>query len=322
MTTQCLKYYQTSLEPPITDSLEEQKCMGIGLNFEEWKDYWINSNKNPVGCPELYRRKIYSGNGSTFDPIKFNNVEAQFRYIFSVYFSNSDSEKGQHLLSTSGSPGYDPFQDILISVCSDGPQFGLQGACQLSARDMCTFCNADEITKNNTDVIKLCGCQVSSLGNNYPDVPPGCDPLCVQEQVVKNIDPLTGVIENCNQSVCVLNSLSIAVSNATIGQASFKQVCKQCTQGCRCIIDKSVLNTFGITDINFHQYCDPGSVCLNIDTSGNKTFSECEFKQPEPETFNFEIPIIIWILFIFILIIIILIGCSLLYSSEIKLKNK
>lgn len=327
--TTCVVLYQnplplpTPIFQPRTD--DELKCMGVGLTLQQWKDYWADTTK-PVSCNTMFNRLIYPPNQQgvrTFSPAGFSQARNDMEYIFSQYFSVT-GPKGGHTIGVPGQAGYDDFQQVLIDACTN-PAYQNQGICQDTAAKMCVVCSRENVL-NNSSVLKLCGCQVPPLDPaKFGGVTRECDPLCAQAQISKIRNPTTGVVAECQASVCVINNVSITASKSTIGGITFTQVCPQCTgtQQCRCVVDTSIPNiaeSVGIADPqSFSQYCGANSVCLTVDnTSGNVSQVDCAtaIKPAQPRTFSFPIPT--WVLYLAALIIVIgiLVIVSAMYSSQ------
>lgn len=304
---------------------EENFCLGENLTFEEWKLYWQNIGGFHRSCYEIFYEKIYSGKNRTFNPEGFKNVQQDFNAIFDKYYAEGFK------ISEPGKPGYNDFQTTLINTCSNNPQYQLEGACQESAAKICKNYTLDQILKNK-DLIKLCGCQVRSLPNipEYNQVSQACDPLCTQEQVSKNRNSLTGEIDFCLTTVCVINNVAITASNSTIGGTQFTQICPQCTSGgCVCIIDATVTDInqkIGInTETTFKQYCGgassngANSLCIQIDPSTQKsTVVNCTdiLELNKSQEYNYPVPIWVWILCIVILIIFVLVIFGAIYIRK------
>lgn len=329
----CPIYYENTTQPPISTNIVENNCMGLGLTLNQLKEYWANPGNTHTSCQKLYNNIIYSGPNRSFSEEGFSQVQANFEYLFSSYFNNSPeailSGIGGHIITVPGDPLYDSFQDTLIDACANNPEYNLQGACQNVTQQMCNSCTSTDIT-SNPSLLKLCGCQVSSISNipNTSGVTPACDPLCAQEQVSKKRNPITGEIYTCNATVCVINGISINAADSLVGGISFTQICPQCsgTNQCRCITDTSVMSQYSGTglEFGFNQYCGANSVCSNIDPiTGIVTNVECNeaFNNMTDETsginkYSIKIPIWVWITASIILIIGIIVIISAIYIGN------
>jgi hypothetical protein len=324
----CINYFSSlpSLDLSVRSD-EELACIGMkkngqNLSLDEWRDYFINVKGDHTDCTTIFERIINSSPGHTYNRKGFEQVMEDFNFAFASYFltDNWNNGKGGHTFSTPGQKEYTDMQSILISACSNNPEYHLQGACQNVSEYMCKSCDVENVT-GNTDLLKLCGCSVSSLKNSqiYGTVPLACDPLCSHEQVSKKRDVITGDVEECNATVCVVNNVNINVTESTIGGTNFTQVCPQCTSSgdvCKCIIDATIptiTDKVGITS-SFRQYC-PNAICLQVDNlTGKETVVDCDnaISSLTPKTYNFPIPTWVWIVVLFILLIFILI----IYSAH------
>lgn len=296
---------------------DEGKCIGLAFdNIIDWKNYWINENNSHQNCSYLFYNMIYTNENKSFNQSGFENVSNDFKYIFDTYFQeNAQNSKGNHKLGVYGEEGYDDFQEILINVCSNNPQFQLYGACSNFSKSFCQNCTPDEIS-SNTDLLKMCGCQISSLDNStgiYDNVPAACDPLCNHEQMVKNINITTGEPEQCDASVCVINNISIVSTESLVGTVNFYQVCPQCGQNdsvCICILDVDISSDVNINNnVEFNQYCGSNSICLIIGPDGTQQSVPCadNITQLVPTEYYYPISIYIWFVIIFIIILFFLI---------------
>lgn len=324
----CQNPYTSQLPAPSRTNIEENYCLGIGLNLDQWENYWINSGNTHTNCTTLFSNKIFSGPNRSYNQTGFTEVMEDFDYIFSTYLSpiTPNNQKGGHIIGVPGQSGYDDFQQILVSACSDNPQFSLQGACQMAASKICLNCNLDQITSNR-DLLKMCGCQKSSLQNipQYQKIDKACDPLCVQEQISKNRNVNTGVIESCTSNICVINNVSITATESTVGGIQFTQLCPSCTgnMGCICIVDTtipSIGKAVGLSNqTTFNQFCGSESVCLTIDNATqNSTVVPCQstdIANLKAQTFWFPVPIWVWIILGFLILIFILVLIAANYAG-------
>lgn len=326
----CPVYYSN---PPTIDrvfsSEEERLCVGVGLNFEEWKLYWANLDNSHISCPDVFYRKMYGTSSQRqFNSFQFSEVSEDFNFIFNSYFGpyvNTDPyTKGGHIMGVPGDEGYDSFQEIIMNTCANNPEYSLYGVCVSAAQKMCQTCTPNDILENK-DLLKLCGCQIRSLDPIiYPDVPKECDPLCVHEQIVKNINEIDGNPKECNATVCVINNVSIVSTESIVGGVSFTQVCGQCvgTSNCTCIIDQTIPTTIDKVGLNseytFSQSCGGAdSICLVIDQNTQvATAVECAITPIVATEYYYPIPPIYWFVFIIVLIITILILLSLNYEKK------
>lgn len=312
----CPTYFTDKIiEIPTNSNETELKCMGVNLSLTDWKLLW-----NGGTCQQYYSNLISSGQNLSFSQTGFDKTVKNFNYIFGTYFGPQQdiNDKGGHIITQPGKPNYDPFQDTLINACSS-VQYGLAGACQEASQNMCKSCSVNSVLANES-LLKLCGCQVSSLTDIQlsSGVDPSCDPLCAREQVAKKRDPITGQIESCKQTVCVINDVAIRSSESFVSGISFTQVCPQCSVStgttCRCIVDASIPGQYQDLDIttNFNQYCGENSICMSVDpTTGVSTPVDCNTSLIEVETYKIVIPLWVWVIsaIILVLAIVLLLVC-------------
>jgi hypothetical protein len=168
--------------------------------------------------------------------------------------------------------------DLLLDACKSMP-----GVCEPVQSYMCNQCNRDQITGSNA-FLTFCGCASNSVltnntfyNNTMSNFDPACDPMCTNSKAIQNVDTTTGITEQCNANVCVIDDVSINAVDTTFGQLpSFTQVCPACADGtgnCVCIINANFTN---ITDIagydgnpindypRFLQVC-PNAQCFATD---------------------------------------------------------
>lgn len=338
---ECLTYYD---KPPEYTyqvsklSQVERYCIGMDFNdLESWKAYWVNKEGSHANCTEVFYNNIYDTVDRKYSSEGMQKTQANFQYIFNTYFQrNAPNSKGGHVISSPGLTNYDDFQQILVNACSNNPEFQLWGVCQVAAREMCT-CNST-ITSSNTDLLKVCGCQVTSLDRStgeYDGVPEACDPLCVHDTVVKNINLVTGVVDTCNSSTCIINNVSIVVTDSLVGSSNFMQVCPQCSNGgvCTCILDTTVSSTsqdVGIyNNITYNQYCGPNSICLQVGINSSTGVEETvvvpcsdSFEESVPIEYPINVPYVVWVLLAIIIIVFcVVVGCILQSAKNDKLLN-
>lgn len=325
----CPNYYTNIYPSPQRNNIEELNCIGFNLSLDQWKGYWLNIGNTHTSCTDVFKRKLVDVNNN-FSPSGFQETVEDFNFMFNSYFNtNYNNGKGQHIIGVPGQKGYDNFSTTLISACSNNAQYGLEGVCQQVATNMCSSCTYEDIT-NNKDLLKLCGCEVSSLPDlpEYKDISKSCQPTCSHEQVSKQRSYITGVIDECKSAVCVINNININVSKSIVGGTNFIQVCPQCNNGevCKCIIDASIPTIgeqVGIAN-NFTQYCGNNSICTEIDnTTGVSKIVDCKntIDNLKPEEYKIIIPGWVWIICFVIMLIFVLVIFSAIHVS-FKIENK
>lgn len=310
MAASCPTFYNTTNPIPFRTDPVERQCIGLTdagspATLNAWKAYWANAGNTHTSCTTLFRERIYSGTGTLHQYSKdgFDAVTEDFDYMFSAYFSTGGDSRGGHQIGVPGQAGYDSFQQTLISACSNSQQYQLGGACQVAASKMCNKCTVDQVA-SNSDLLKLCGCEVKSLDpTKYHGVSAACDPLCSHEEVSKVRDRVTGVVDECLATVCVINNIAIVAAKSTIGGVQFTQVCPQCdgSQQCKCIVDasiSSIAETLGISTAgSFRQYCGENSVCMTVDPHTQvETIVDCEstIESTKPAVYDLPVPKWVW----------------------------
>jgi len=256
-------------------------------------------------------------------------------------FSNLDNNcnvyiGGQYGVVPPSQNGYNAFQDILLNACQNLP-----GVCQYPQQYMCNRCSREEIFANPY-LTTLCGCTeaaATSQSNTFyndtmKNYSPSCDPLCNRIDTIKNVNPVTGVTEECNANVCVMTGISINSISSTGVTPTFNQVCPACANGgnCICIIDATFDSTIasvkgddGVslgTRAVFNQYC-PNSQCfINDPETGLYNEVQCESTLPKSTSLGtasearVKIPILVFIIFGVLLIVFIIAIFAYKYQTE------
>jgi hypothetical protein len=278
--------------------------------LKELQDYWSSG-----GCVNLFQ-SMTTGLGTTsvsaFSRLGFQYVQDDFTFLLSRYFNQDATTEiyvppivvgktstiplvpssavptypaiypntwigGNYSLTTPGKPGYTPFLDVLLDACRQIP-----GACYPTQQNMCSQCSRTEIQENQA-IQQFCGCvappttQSDFYSNIIGNLAPACDPICNRSNTVKNVDPNTGYLLQCQANVCVIDNVIINSIDTQGVSPTFTQVCPSCANGtgnCLCIIDATFDNTvtsiqgtdgFPInTAARFTQYC-PNSQCYEND---------------------------------------------------------
>lgn len=215
---------------------------------------------------------------NTENPEDLPWIRDRMRFIFRNYFKNG--------IQGSGIAGN--FQNTLYNVCSQNPS-----ACTEALIEECSKYNR-ESASGNREIVNFCGCYLPNseyaLYENLYGIPKNCDPLCsrygtIQETAISNGNEII-----CNGNLCIIDDVTISLTNSTNGNINFTQACGGCngTTKCSCSIsgvDITVVeSTMG--DINLNQYCRGGVNCYTTDEFGNNKkipCSEGEEYIPTPE---------------------------------------
>ncbi len=216
---------------------------------------------------------VYSPNNGSISPM--TNYYFQFQYLY----PNGDIWVGSvNTLSNPKEFGYKPFFDTLLDACKSMP-----GVCEPVQSYMCNQCNRDQISGSNA-FLTFCGCNSNAsltsntfYSNTMSNFDPACDPLCTNSRAIQNVDTTTGITEQCNANVCVIDNVNIDAVDTTFGQLpSFTQVCPACADGtgnCVCIINSNFSNISSIAGYDgnpindyprFLQVC-PNAQCFATD---------------------------------------------------------
>lgn len=231
----------------------------------------------------------FSPNNATNLP---SGVTATSNYYFQFQYLNPNGDIWVGSVNTLSNPkqfGYKPFLDLLLDACKSMP-----GVCEPVQSYMCNQCNRDQITSSNA-FLTFCGCNSNpTLTNNtfysntLSNFDPACDPLCTNSKAIQNVDTTTGITQQCNANVCVIDNVSINAVDTTFGQLpSFTQVCPACADGtgnCVCIINANFNNISNVAGYDgnpindyprFLQVC-PNAQCFATDpTTGLYQERDC-----------------------------------------------
>ncbi len=306
-------------DPSRLDS--EKSCAGCGLSPDQMISYWTANN-----CQRTYSNVLFSSDETQqfqYNPQRLERVQTNVNATMSNYFSKYSL--------TDPSAG-NPFQQTILNMCRDGTN--LPGVCDnYLCNRLCGNYTYDQIS-NNPYLANWCGCYVpppeqevsvidanlgtavvTSCDSSQPASAVGntpCYPLCHRIQTTQLYEASTGCQYSCNNTVCVIDDVSLNVAGGNVGGVNFTQMCPGCSpnQACECIISSSDLpeafEEMGI-DATFTQYCSPG-VCYELDDAGRLNPIPCDnFYVGSGQTaFSTALPWIFFGLVIFIVLVIIL----------------
>lgn len=268
-------------------------CTGSDLdsNDPNWIYRWIDNEGNPLpydkGNPSCYYallRNLGEGAeianiGSTNDignrqeqiciPRTLANIPpdglAWSQRLMNIVFAKY-TRLGFQLPSSIGSSGYNSFQRFLHNyVCCPYPiicQQGLQATCRSQTMDSIS---------RNPQLLGWCGCylpeeQYTEYINTY-GINKSCVPACNSTNAIKLVSS-NNIYTPCTQGVCIIDDITINITNSSGGDISLNQLCN--CNNCTCIVsgtDITAINSeFG--DININNKC--GSFQC-IDSNGNLT---------------------------------------------------
>lgn len=146
-------------------------------------------------------------------------------------------------------------------------------SCDFFLNQYCKNCSQNDLI-GKKELVEFCGCY--SVGSSL--VPrTNCDSTCNNILSIKSdADPVTGHINTCKLSVCVINDISVnSAKTIHTGNINIEQVCNGCSSGsCICVIeDINLIQTSGMK-INLNSDCQ-SSLCYNT-VNGNKVSVPCQ----------------------------------------------
>ncbi len=272
---------------------------------------------------------------STYNSYNSNQGETGDWYQIGGKFSNADNNCNVWINSTNtitvpGRKGYQSFLDTLLDAC-----YNIPGACSETQDYMCRTCNRQQIYAN-TALTKFCGCSSSATtgdtfyNSDLQNFDPVCDPLCNRLDTIKYANPSTGITNECNANVCVIDNVIINSIASSGIVPSFNQVCPACADGkgnCICIIDATFNTTIpsikgenGEGALNsqpkFNQYC-PNSQCYRVDPYTNQFVPvACSDTLPKGNGPDVEIPWKFGLICLFILLVFVIVLFAYKYQSN------
>jgi hypothetical protein len=231
---------------------------GDDPDSSEWLNRWSESNGVKKNCVYFIQRNLFISAGPPNCgpapliipgicniPLQEDDISSSGHFWASRLVSaaiEKYNKQGFTLGSLPGTEGYNPFQDLLYdNVCCP-----YASVCQDALEKTCSNKTAQRISLN-PDLNKWCGCHLPA--EEYLDysrkfnIPPECTPMCNRVSVL----PITGINSkpvNCNQSICLIDDISVNLVNAQIkGGLNFNQICGTCPSGsCSCIIDNDTVD--------------------------------------------------------------------------------
>lgn len=262
--------------------------------------FWANNN-----CPNAYAAIINSSPGYTYNQQNTSLVILLVNELFGNYLSTNK------ITNDVTDPKYNPFQNVLENLCTDP---SLPGVC---SDFQSVFCSVPRSQVSTSPVLtNFCGCIIPpdptymKYTNNA-----SCDPLCRRAETSQKADITTGNLITCPEDVCVIDDITINISNSQVkGGINITSFCPSCNGSCSCIVSginvSKTLSDVGVGSTNIDQFCSGSSVCITQDTNGNITntqsCSQAASKIPIPgSTVSLTIGIVV-ILIIFLVIFIII----------------
>lgn len=234
-------------------------------------DAWDNAIRNN-GCITLFDNYINDakivGGLRNYNKENFQLLQQGFEYTFSRSYN---ADQNNTITDSGATNKFNLKQDALFEFCGNQ---SLNGVCALVQTSMCNNCTVDSI--EGTAQTKFCGCYVPrddlSRKNN---VEKKCSSMCSSGNVFKLRDIDTGVIQICNNPVCVINNISIQAQDSSIDNLSFIQACPSCQSsissdaGSTVVTNASATNSIFANGINGVQTNGVAIVTSNTDSDGN-----------------------------------------------------
>lgn len=244
--------------------------------------------------------------------VAYTAAQEMSNYILKYYFFFQRNENSVlPKLVSQTTKGYYPQTDSLYTFFRNVEVRGIanpiiQNICNANLSQFTQTGDKRRFVSLNPPILDWCGCFVPSDPIELkvdPDFPPECDPLCVNDQSINLVDS-SGIVIECNSTICVISDISLNVVGSSNRQYDFKQICNACeseklnpsSQPCRCIIDSefsSVLSKISADDpsggdgkigmdvgLVFERYC-PNSVCYVVNReTGSVQSLECNKLNP------------------------------------------
>lgn len=262
---------------------------GIGSGAELF-NYWRRNN-----CLAAYSQAINtSSNGNlSYNSAQQEIIQDKIVDLFNTYFITNN------LTDDVTSPSFSNFQNTLLTLCTDST---LPGVCTKFLNNYCSNITREQAI-NSPTYTNFCGCYVPpdqdylrfTLGTEQCLIgaagctgcmqgttgctgQPACDPLCHRALTSQKAHIPTGNIITCPQSICVIDNVTINITQSKIpGGINFNTVCSGCGgssggKGCLCIVSGvNISETAAQIGVgtNFNQFCGNNSVCLVEDNNGN-----------------------------------------------------
>lgn len=276
---------------PITETLTLSNavnggCFGDGfVTPAEWVTFY-NTGANFQNCVDGIQLVMKDPGASNI-----TNMQTDILFAFDKYFKTPDPQ----------------IQNSLITMCN-----AVENLCTKVQETVCVpNCELPPGSKMTDMAVQLCGCYFKP--NQFTKDNPECDPVCSQSTTVKKYDSKTGKTIKCKESICVIDGISITATNSTVGSLSFEQICPNCTNGCKCIIDSNLKNIGNLfhSKETFDQKCGTTGICYQLDPTVSTGFvqTQCEQLFPTP-TEKITVPKEIWIILIIMIVLFILLLTS------------
>lgn len=293
------------------------------LSFPCWEQVWVQGFNNPgctIGyqnCPQIYLNAIYSQ--GPYNPATNDLASQEFIKIYDNYIAGSLTGI-PHNITIPNLPGYNVMQEAILNACNRLPGTCIPASQKYLNLGQNNQAYTRESISNNEGLLNFYGCvspaltEPTSAANNLQNNKQ-CDPLCNRINTIKLYNQ--GNLLECENSVCIIDQVTINAVNSSAGGINFAQVCSNCQNGCTCIISGVNINDLwaNIPDANFAQDCGENSLCYQTDSLGRLVPVNCSStitNNNDPP--NPNIPYYFYVIGAGVLILIILIALALYYK--------
>lgn len=200
-------------------------------------------------------------------------------------------EAGGKLDAIEGEDGSnEEFNALVYKICNSYP-----GLCTELLGDFCSNKSPEDLTRNPSTA-SFCGCYLNPLvyegiagkfGINRE-----CSSFCNIEGVLPLSDGTFTGSKRCNQSVCMIDNVSINIVDSRIdGAINLGNICGNCPTGtvgsqsasnCECILDNITVDIVNssISTINLQQSCSKISCYSTNPNNNNRTRIDCNTGEP------------------------------------------
>lgn len=244
-------------------------------------------------CPAAFSQSFFNNQGQ-FNTASFQTAQLRMQNAIFRYFSANPFNPSPYTSSV--------VEDNILNTC-----YNIPGLCANSQTKMCKGCTDSQVS-TSLNLINFCGCYVDE--SQQLGLTPECGYTCTLDNASKLRNVINGNVLECNQTVCVINDITINATNTSLQNINFNQVCNQCTSGqCSCFIDVSIpeiINRLGISGPSFTQKC-PKSECYTVNNqTGNVVKEDCanytslKYQTPVGKSIWWILSILL-ILFLFVL---------------------
>jgi hypothetical protein len=179
-------------------------------------------------------------------------------------------------------PKYSPFQDRILELARLYPL-----ASAPALQSYCTGFSRSDL-ENNLPLTNLCGCYLNSdqytTVENQLGVPIQCDSVCSLATNIPRVE--NNEVLRCNQTLCIIDDVSVNLVNSSLETLSFQQLCGNCRNAqCSCSIVNLNINAENskIGNINLEQECS-SSNCYKVNpNTGSLVVVDCFVSAEEQE---------------------------------------